>query len=108
MLRNNYYTLIGSLPALPRSFDEVERVPISRLKLIERLKMGMGSTFDVFPQFDTSEIEVLQRDTSAQMKLAADSNRRFLLTPGAEHQVRSGVRSLSSWNISGRDSFPCA
>lgn len=39
MLRNNYYTLLGSLPALPRSFDEAERVPISRLKLIERLKM---------------------------------------------------------------------
>ena len=35
----NYYTLIGSLPALPRSFEEAERVPISRLKLKERLKM---------------------------------------------------------------------
>ena len=35
----NYYTLIGSLPALPCSFDEMERVPISQLKLNERLKM---------------------------------------------------------------------
>lgn len=34
-----YYTLIGSLPALPRHFEEAERVPISRLKLEERLKM---------------------------------------------------------------------
>ena len=34
-----YYTLIGSLPALPRYFEEAERVPISRLKLDERLKM---------------------------------------------------------------------
>ena len=39
MLYTNYYTLIGSLPALPRSFEEAERVPISRLKLNERLKM---------------------------------------------------------------------
>jgi hypothetical protein len=34
-----YYTLIGSLPALPRHFEEAERVPISRLGLAERLKM---------------------------------------------------------------------
>ena len=32
-----YYTLIGSLPALPRHFAEAERVPISRLRLDERL-----------------------------------------------------------------------
>ena len=35
----NYYTLIGSLPALPRHFEETDRAPISRLRLIERLKM---------------------------------------------------------------------
>ena len=35
----SYYTLIGSLPALPRHFEEAERVPISRLQLAERLKM---------------------------------------------------------------------
>lgn len=34
-----YYTLIGSLPALPSSFEEAERVPISELKLKKRLKM---------------------------------------------------------------------
>jgi len=34
-----YYTLIGSLPALPRHFEEAERVPISRLRLTERLTM---------------------------------------------------------------------
>ena len=34
-----YYTLIGSLPALPRHFEEAERVPISLLSLKERLKM---------------------------------------------------------------------
>jgi hypothetical protein len=39
MLERNYYTLIGSLPTLPSAFDKAERVPISRLKLIERLKM---------------------------------------------------------------------
>jgi hypothetical protein len=36
---NTYYTLIGSLPTLPRRFDQADRVPISRLKLRERLKM---------------------------------------------------------------------
>ena len=34
-----YYTLIGSLPALPRHFEEAERAPISKLGLTERLKM---------------------------------------------------------------------
>ena len=34
-----YYTLIGSLPALPRHFEQAERVPISELQLDERLKM---------------------------------------------------------------------
>lgn len=34
-----YYTLIGSLPALPRHFEEAERVPISQLRLRERLTM---------------------------------------------------------------------
>ena len=38
-LSTNYYTLIGSLPTLPRSFDAADRMPISRLKLNERLKM---------------------------------------------------------------------
>jgi len=38
-LSTNYYTLIGSLPALPQSFEQAERVPISPLKLDERLKM---------------------------------------------------------------------
>ena len=35
----SYYTLIGSLPALPRHFEQAERVPISQLQLDERLKM---------------------------------------------------------------------
>jgi hypothetical protein len=34
----NYYTLIASLPHIPRSFD-IERVPISRIRLEQRLKM---------------------------------------------------------------------
>ena len=34
-----YYTLIGSLPALPRHFEEADRVPISELRLKERLHM---------------------------------------------------------------------
>ena len=38
-LRTTYYTLIGSLPALPRDFEEAERVPISERALAERMKM---------------------------------------------------------------------
>ena len=34
-----YYTLMGSLPALPSNFVDAERVPISRSSLDERLKM---------------------------------------------------------------------
>jgi len=34
----NYYSLIASLPHMPRSFD-VERVPISKIRLQQRLKM---------------------------------------------------------------------
>lgn len=34
-----YYTLIGSLPALPRHFEEAERVPISKRRIAERMKM---------------------------------------------------------------------
>ena len=36
---SSYYTLIGSLPALPVHFEDAERVPISRRRLDERLKM---------------------------------------------------------------------
>lgn len=34
-----YYTLIGSLPALPTQFEDAERVPITRIQLDERLRM---------------------------------------------------------------------
>lgn len=34
----NYYSLVASLPHMPRTF-EVERVPISRIRLQERLKL---------------------------------------------------------------------
>ena len=38
-ISTKYYTLVGSLPALPRHFEEAERVPISKLRLTERLRM---------------------------------------------------------------------
>jgi len=37
--KNKYYTLIGSLPALPTHFEDAQKVPISRLALDERMKM---------------------------------------------------------------------
>ena len=39
MRSTTYYTLIGSLPALPKHFAEADRVPISQLQLAERLKL---------------------------------------------------------------------
>jgi hypothetical protein len=36
---NTYYMLIGSLPALPAEFDAADQVPISKLRLEERLRM---------------------------------------------------------------------
>ncbi len=42
-----YYTLIGSLPALPRHFEKAERLPISDLRLQERLKMLEPEDADV-------------------------------------------------------------
>lgn len=36
---NKYYMLIGSLPALPADFQGAEHVPISKLRLEERLRM---------------------------------------------------------------------
>ena len=39
IISNQYYTLIGSLPALPRHFEDADKVPISRLALSERMKM---------------------------------------------------------------------
>lgn len=37
-MSRGYYTIIASLPHLPR-FDKAERLPISRERLIQRLKM---------------------------------------------------------------------
>ena len=34
-----YYTLLGSLPALPADFEQAERLPITWLGLERRLKM---------------------------------------------------------------------
>lgn len=38
MVRRNYYTLVASLPAMPR-FEEAERLPINETRLGERLRM---------------------------------------------------------------------
>jgi len=48
--QNPYYTLIGSLPALPTHFEEAQRVPISRLALEERMKLLDAEAADVVRQ----------------------------------------------------------
>jgi hypothetical protein len=48
--KENYYTLIGSLPALPSHFEDAERVPISSRGLDERLKMLDPDAAEVIKQ----------------------------------------------------------
>ena len=38
MVRRSYYTLVASLPALPR-LEQAERLPINETRLVERLRM---------------------------------------------------------------------
>ncbi len=45
-----YYTLLGSLPALPRHFEDVDRLPISRIKLDERLQMLEPADAEIMEQ----------------------------------------------------------
>jgi hypothetical protein len=59
-----YYTLIGSLPALPRHFEEADRVPISKLRLTERLRMLQPSdaaTVEAMTDFLAWERQPLER-----------------------------------------------
>lgn len=49
-MTRSYYTLIASLPGLPSHFD-VERPPISGLRLMERLKMLAESDMKVVEQW---------------------------------------------------------
>ena len=49
MIDSSYYMLISSLPPLPADFD-VERRPISRTRLLERLKMLTPSDAEVLEQ----------------------------------------------------------
>lgn len=46
---NNYYTLVASLPAMPRHF-EVERVPIAQPRLEKRMEMLKPEDADVVEQ----------------------------------------------------------
>lgn len=46
MKNRNYYTLVGSLPYLPR-FDKAERLPITRERLVQRLRMLDPEDFKV-------------------------------------------------------------
>ena len=59
-----YYTLIGSLPALPPHFEQAERVPISWPQLSERLKMLQprdAEVLDELSDFLTWERQPLER-----------------------------------------------
>ena len=47
---NQYYMLIGSLPALPPHFEDAERLPISNLQLNERLKLLAPSDAEVMEE----------------------------------------------------------
>ncbi|MDP8263249.1 MAG: DUF2764 family protein [Candidatus Ancaeobacter aquaticus] len=50
-MNNDYYTLIGSLPLLPR-FDKAIRLPISQERLYERLKMLESSDAHILSRIE--------------------------------------------------------
>lgn len=88
MGRNAYYTLIASLPGLPPRF-EVERCPITRPRLLERLKMLQPEDSVVLEQLldflawdrqpvDRSDDEV-QRRYEALMQTIRDPLVRILV-----------------------------
>ena len=64
VLRTKYYTLIGSLPALPRHFTDAERTPLSELQLRERLRMlepADAEVIDEMGEFLTWERQPLEK-----------------------------------------------
>jgi hypothetical protein len=49
-MSRSYYTLVASLPRLPARFEEAERVPITWIRLQERLKMLEPTDMEVVEQ----------------------------------------------------------
>jgi hypothetical protein len=47
---NIYYTLVSSLPHLPPQFEGVERLPVTRIRLRERLRMLQPADMEVVEQ----------------------------------------------------------
>jgi hypothetical protein len=94
-----YYTLIGSLPALPRHFEEAERVPISSRRLDERLKMLEPRDADVielmskFLVWDRQPLDLTDEDVLRQYEqFIGTVDNRF-----ARELIRTVITNRTIW-----------
>jgi len=85
MSRSPYYTLVGSLPALPRRFDEAERAPVSRVRLDELLLMLDDQDREVvgrlsdFLVWDRQALDRTDQDVCRQYdRVMAETSNRFV------------------------------
>ena len=98
-----YYTLIGSLPALPRNFEAADRVPISGLRFGARLKMLEPRDLEVvdemtdFLAWDRQPLEltdenVLQRYTRFMGKISNHFARELIELAMTNRTIIAGLR----------------
>jgi hypothetical protein len=85
MVRSNqYFTLVGSLPSLPSYFD-VERPPINRVRLEERLKMLQPRDADrveriaEFLVWDRQQVDVTDEEVIDRYEQLLATNRHPLM-----------------------------
>lgn len=99
----SYYTLMGSLPALPRHFEEADRVPISGLRFGARLKMLKPRDLEVvdemtdFLAWDRQPLEltdenVLQRYNRFMGKISNQFARDLIQLAMTNRTIIAGLR----------------
>jgi hypothetical protein len=99
---NSYYTLVASLPALPSRF-EVDRLPISLVRLEERLHMLEPEDAEVFDELrdflfwdrhrrDWTDDQVVERYGSLTVRLRNDMAREIVGFRMDTRTILSGLR----------------
>lgn len=99
MTKTNYYHLVASLPHMPRSF-EVEQVPISRIRLQQRLAMLGDSDKTVVDQVQSFLLWDRQHAERTDEDVQREYNRLMnAITNGLVHDIvrhRMDVRTITS------------
>ena len=102
MVKRSYYMLIASLPHLPAKFD-VERAPITRTRLLERLRMLHDDDTKVFRQIrnffvwdrqplDRTDQEVIARYDDLMTKVSNPLVRQVIATRMDTRTIVTAVR----------------